>query len=117
MGKGRTIAAIIINNWFNGRQKALWISHSPVLIEDAKRDLSDLLLPLKPCQPAVKIHSLPANYEKISHKDGILFCTYASLCCISKTASGSGFVSRKDQILDWLGGDDFKGVVSIIAMY
>src|SRR3984893_9176557 len=37
-GKGRQVAAIILDNWLKGRRRALWISKSDKLIEDAERD-------------------------------------------------------------------------------
>ena len=41
-GKGRQSAGIILDNWLRGRRKALWISKSDKLIEDAQRDWSAL---------------------------------------------------------------------------
>src|SRR6202022_2934137 len=37
-GKGRQVAGIILDNWLKGRRRALWISKSDKLIEDAERD-------------------------------------------------------------------------------
>ena len=37
-GKGRQVAAIILDNWLRGRRRAVWISKSDKLIEDAERD-------------------------------------------------------------------------------
>ena len=37
-GKGRQVAAIILDNWLKGRKRAVWISKSDKLIEDAERD-------------------------------------------------------------------------------
>ena len=37
-GKGRQVAAIILDNWLKGRKHAVWISKSDKLIEDAERD-------------------------------------------------------------------------------
>ena len=41
-GKGRQAAGIILDNWLRGRRKALWISKSDKLLEDAQRDWSAL---------------------------------------------------------------------------
>ena len=41
-GKGRQVAGIILDNWLKGRRRALWISKSDKLIEDAQRDWSAL---------------------------------------------------------------------------
>ncbi|MEE7457581.1 hypothetical protein MPAR168_24325 [Methylorubrum populi] len=37
-GKGRQVAGIILDNWMQGRRRALWISKSDALLEDARRD-------------------------------------------------------------------------------
>ncbi|EPS59304.1 hypothetical protein M569_15504, partial [Genlisea aurea] len=42
MGKGRTIAGLIWENWKHGRRKALWISVGSDLKYDARRDLDDV---------------------------------------------------------------------------
>ncbi|MFM7333007.1 MAG: strawberry notch-like NTP hydrolase domain-containing protein, partial [Tabrizicola sp.] len=41
-GKGRQSAGILLDNWAQGRRKALWISKSDKLLEDAQRDWSAL---------------------------------------------------------------------------
>ncbi|RUW83527.1 methylase, partial [Mesorhizobium sp. M8A.F.Ca.ET.059.01.1.1] len=41
-GKGRQSAGIILDNWLQGRRKAVWISKSDKLLEDAQRDWSAL---------------------------------------------------------------------------
>lgn len=42
VGKGRTIAGIIYENYLKGRKKAIWISVSNDLKYDAERDLRDI---------------------------------------------------------------------------
>ena len=34
-GKGRQVAAIMLDNWLRGRSRALWLSQSDKLVEDA----------------------------------------------------------------------------------
>ena len=41
-GKGRQSAGILLDNWSQGRRKALWVSKSDKLLEDAQRDWSAL---------------------------------------------------------------------------
>ena len=41
-GKGRQIAAVIIDSYIRGRLKSVWISSSSDLCADATRDLRDL---------------------------------------------------------------------------
>ena len=37
-GKGRQVAAIVLDHWLRGRKRALWLSQSDKLVEDARRD-------------------------------------------------------------------------------
>jgi hypothetical protein len=41
-GKGRVIAAVIWHLWNSGERRCVWMSSSPDLITDARRDLKDL---------------------------------------------------------------------------
>ena len=41
-GKGRQVAGVLLDNWLKGRRRAVWISKSDKLIEDAQRDWSAL---------------------------------------------------------------------------
>jgi len=42
VGKGRTIAGIIFENYRKGRKKSLWVSVSNDLKYDSERDLKDI---------------------------------------------------------------------------
>ncbi len=42
VGKGRTIAGIIYENYLQGRKRAVWVSVSNDLKYDAERDLADI---------------------------------------------------------------------------
>jgi hypothetical protein len=101
-GKGRQVAGIILDNWIKGRRRAVWVSKSDKLIEDAQRDWSAL------GQERLLITPL-ARFRlgtPIRLADGILFTTYATL----RGEGGEGKKSRVHQILDWL-GRDFDGVI------
>jgi len=41
VGKGRTIAGLVLENWRCGRKRHLWISIGSDLRVDARRDLDD----------------------------------------------------------------------------
>ena len=109
-GKGRQVAAIILDNWLKGRKRALWISKSDKLIEDAERDWTAIggyrsdLVPLSRFRQGAAI----------ALDEGILFTTYATLRTQAKslprTGSGGDKVSRVQQIVDWL-GREFDGVI------
>ena len=42
VGKGRTIAGLILENWRRGRRKHLWLSVGSDLKIDSQRDLKDV---------------------------------------------------------------------------
>ena len=101
-GKGRQAAGIILDNWLRGRRKAVWISKSDKLIEDAQCDWSAL------GQEKLLI-VLQSRYRQgtpIRIAEGILFTTYATL----RSSEREGKSSRLKQILDWL-GQDYEGVI------
>jgi predicted RNA methylase len=101
-GKGREVAGIILDNWLQGRRRALWISLSDKLLEDAQRDWRALgqeslrVTPLSRFRQGTPIHLA----------DGILFTTYATL----RSEERGGKASRVQQIVDFL-GSDFDGVI------
>ncbi|XP_063979125.1 protein strawberry notch isoform X2 [Diachasmimorpha longicaudata] len=110
VGKGRTIAGIIFENYQRGRKRAIWVSVSNDLKYDAERDLKDI--------GAGKIDVHPLNkfkYAKISSavngnvKKGVIFSTYSALIGES-TQSGGKYKSRLKQLLQWC-GEDFDGLI------
>lgn len=97
LGKGREISGIILDNWLRGRTKAVWISVSHKLIEDAKRDWQAL---------GGKTNDILdfAKYKqgaKITANKGILFVTYGQLRIKEKGSK----ISRVEQIINWLGAE------------
>jgi hypothetical protein len=101
-GKGRQSAGILLDNWAQGRRKALWISKSDKLLEDAQRDWSALGQERLLVTPLSRF----AQGKDIPLTEGILFTTYATLRSEERGAKKS----RVDQIVDWL-GSDFDGVI------
>ena len=102
VGKGRESAAIILDNWMQGRRKAVWISKSDKLLEDAQRDWSALGMERLLVTP---LSRFPQG-AKITLNEGILFLTYATL----RSDDRGERISRVRQIVEWL-GSDFDGVV------
>lgn len=100
-GKGRQIAGILMDNRLRGREKAIWFSKSAALIEDARRDWSDL-----GGDPAdiIEVNQWKLN-EAIIAPGKILFCTYATL------RSERNGQSRLQQLITWA-GKDFDGVIA-----
>ncbi|HEV7228062.1 strawberry notch family protein [Brevundimonas sp.] len=101
-GKGRQVAAIILDNWLKDRRRALWVSKSDTLIEDAQRDWSALGQERLLIQPLSRFR----QGTRIRLEEGVLFATYATL----RSDAREEKVSRVAQIVDWLGAD-FDGVI------
>ncbi|MGD9560846.1 MAG: strawberry notch family protein [Pyrinomonadaceae bacterium] len=97
-GKTATLAGIILDNWFQGRRRAVWFSVKSDLIEAVSDEFERLGLVV----PIKLINDFPTDGD-IDLGDGITFCTYRSL--ISRSRSGK---RRIDQITRWLG---IEGVI------
>ena len=102
VGKGRESAAIILDNWMQGRRKAVWISKSDKLLEDAQRDWSALGMERLLVTPLSRF----LQGKPITLGEGVLFLTYATL----RSDDRGERVSRVKQIVEWL-GSDFDGVI------
>ncbi|KRR25242.1 methylase [Bradyrhizobium lablabi] len=101
-GKGRQVAGILLDNWLKGRRRAVWISKSDKLIEDAQRDWAALGMERLLVTPLSRFR----QGTPIRLAEGILFTTYATL----RTDERGEKLSRVRQIVEWL-GSDFDGVV------
>ena len=100
-GKGRQSAGIILDNWLQGRRKAVWISKSDKLIEDAQRDWSALGMERLLVTP---LSRFPQG-KPITLAEGVLFATYATL----RSDDRGEKVSRVRQIVEWLGQEAGSG--------
>ncbi|XP_034560911.1 protein strawberry notch homolog 2 isoform X3 [Notolabrus celidotus] len=103
VGKGRTVAGIIQENYLKGRKKSLWFSISNDLKFDAERDLKDIDAPNIPVHALNKI-----KYGDTATSEGVLFATYSAL--IGESQAGGQHRTRIKQILDWC-KPDFDGVI------
>ncbi|KAA0054721.1 protein strawberry notch [Cucumis melo var. makuwa] len=98
VGKGRTIAGLLWENWHHGRRKSLWISVGSDLKYDARRDLDDV------GAACIKVHALnKLPYSKLDSKsvgirEGVIFLTYSSLIASSERGR-----SRLQQLVQWCG--------------
>lgn len=100
-GKGRQIAACILDNWLQGRRRNIWVSKNAPLLEDARRDWTALGGLNGDIQPI-------SNWkidEPISLDQGVLFVSYPTL------RSMRGDYGRLKQLVDWAGAD-FDGVIA-----
>uniref|UniRef100_A0A672U3W9 Protein strawberry notch homolog 2 n=1 Tax=Strigops habroptila TaxID=2489341 RepID=A0A672U3W9_STRHB len=103
VGKGRTVAGIIFENYLRGRKKALWFSVSNDLKYDAERDLKDIEASHIPVHALNKI-----KYGDTATSEGVLFATYSAL--IGESQAGGQHRTRLKQILDWC-RENFDGVI------
>lgn len=105
VGKGRTVAGLIWENWHHRRRKALWISVGSDLKFDARRDLDDM------GATCIEVHALnKLPYSKLDSKsvgvrEGVVFLTYSSLVASSEKGR-----SRLQQLVQWCGAE-FDGLV------
>ena len=109
-GKGRQVAAIVLDQWLRGRRRTLWLSQSDTLLDDARRDWCAVGGRTEDVIPLGKVR----QGADIPHGQGILFATYATL----RSPARQGKPSRLDQIVAWLAdGEDehqrhaFQGVI------
>ncbi len=84
-GKGRQVAGILLDNWLKGRRRAVWISKSDKLIEDAQRDWSALGVERLLVTPLSRFR----QGTPIQLAEGVLFTTYATLRCAATSAARS----------------------------
>ncbi|MDT7858248.1 strawberry notch family protein [Rubrivirga sp. S365] len=109
VGKGRQSAAIILDNIFQGRRRAIWVSENRNLMRDAVRDWTAL------GGPADFVFDLGASKGPIPRADGICFASYDTLKGKPREKDGveSG-IDRLEQVVAWLAGGgeaDFEGVI------
>ena len=109
-GKGRQVAAAVLDQWLRGRRRALWLSQSDKLLEDARRDWAALGGREADVIALAKVRS----GDDVPFGEGILFATYATL----RSPARQGRRSRLEQVVAWLAGglDEaarhaFQGVV------
>lgn len=107
-GKGRQVAAIMVDSLNQGRNKHVWITADAKLHKDAVRDLNNV------AGLGHRIFKLDDHSvsDRIARPGGVLFTTYATLRSKERNQKkGAMPRSRVDQIVDWL-GKDFDGVIA-----
>lgn len=102
VGKGRQISGIIMDNFLQGREKAVWISAKPGLINDARRDWQDL--GGNP-DDVIDLSGTKLLKTGVQTDTGILFGSYKTL------SDGRNKEKRFELLKNWL-GEDFDGVIA-----
>ncbi|GAB4817769.1 hypothetical protein N2152v2_004815 [Parachlorella kessleri] len=105
VGKGRTIAGLVLENWRAGRRRHLWLSVGSDLKFDARRDLDDVGATDIPIHALNKLPYAKLDSAKVGVKEGVIFLTYSSLI-----ASSDRGRSRLKQLEEWC-GKDFDGLI------
>jgi len=93
VGKGRTQAAILLDAWLQGHQKAVWVSASADLFADARRDLEAVCTAIPGTPPlhklltnltSVHLSSSRAHTHSMRHSlsDTHRCCCCATLCVL-----------------------------------
>ena len=100
VGKGRQLSGIIMDNFMQGRDRAIWISENFNLYEDAVRDWTDLGGKKEDVLNSSKLKL----GQDIKAKRGILFTTYDTVKYKKDSKTRLGDLER------WL-GKDFDGVI------
>jgi hypothetical protein len=103
VGKGREISGILLDNYRQGRKKAIWISQNSPLIEDAKRDVAGIDWDPKLVFDVGRTKMKSA----LSQKQGIAFLGYDLLRGFDRK---DNTITRINQLIEWV-GDDFDGVI------
>ncbi|KAK9794625.1 hypothetical protein WJX73_001066 [Symbiochloris irregularis] len=94
VGKGRTIAGLVLENVKCGRKRHLWISAGSDLVVDARRDLDDIHASDVPLHALNKLPYDALDSPQVGVQEGVVFSTYASL--MSSSARGA---TRLDQLV------------------
>ena len=112
VGKGAQVAGIILDNWRQGRKRAVWVSENQKLADDAARDLT--WVGMKPKEVMAYQTRIKGP---IKNDEAVLFTTYSTLASQSKPIKDEAgtvitpAITRLDQLSDWL-GKDFDGVIA-----
>lgn len=101
VGKGRQIAGIIMDNFLQGRKKAIWVSEKWTLLDDAKRDWK--ALGGNP-DDIISLKGTKLLKTGIQADSGIVFVPYSTLKEQKE--------ARLKMLTDWL-GKDFDGVIAL----
>lgn len=102
IGKGRTIAGMMLDNYNQGRKKAVWVTLNSSLVNDAKRDTEALF----------GTSDLVTQFVGGNKADSVLN-TDEAIMVVSYSALSKGFDNKGsnfEKIVEWL-GKDFDGLI------
>ena len=108
VGKGRELAAIAADNWFNGRRRILWISCSRSLLAATRQDFIDLGLSnhirtVYELGGKDGLRGADLNRQIGGNGNGVIFSTYSQLFQTYRTTNGAR-ESYVDSLTSWLRG-------------
>ncbi len=102
VGKGRTLTGVILDNYMQGRKKAVWVTLNASLFRDMKRDVkalfgnSDLVHEFKGGK---------ATEKSLNFSEGILAVSYDTM-----SKGWDSVNSNFEKLIKWL-GEGFDGVI------
>lgn len=102
IGKGRTIAGMMLDNYNQGRKKAVWVTLNSSLVNDAKRDVKALF----------GSSDLVTQFVGGNKADSVLN-TDEAIMVISYSSLSTGFENKDsnfEKLVNWL-GKDFDGLI------
>lgn len=102
IGKGRTIAGMMLDNYNQGRKKAVWVTLNSSLVNDAKRDVKALF----------GNSDLVTQFVGGNKADSVLN-TDEAIMVISYSTLSKGFDNKDsnfEKLVKWL-GKDFDGLI------
>ena len=102
IGKGRTIAGMILDNYNQGRKKSVWVTLNSSLVNDAKRDVKALF----------GNSDLVTQFVGGNKADSVLN-TDEAIMVISYSTLAKGFDNKDsnfEKLVKWL-GKDFDGLI------
>ena len=93
------LASVIMENVLRGRDRAVWVTASPFLAEQIRRDCRDVGLRARIFELS-QVDTRNRNTRALG--PGLMICTYSTLIRTSQRGP-----SRLEQLLCWLGGEDW----------
>ena len=112
-GKGRIFAGIVLENSMQARRRHLWVGGSPEAFADVQRDLHAVT---GGRVAAFQLGMLEYDaLEDQGYREGVCYATYTVFA--GSTKKKGKRLTRIEQLIEWLGGTSFEGVIVFDDFY
>ena len=91
VGKGRTIAGLVLENWRCGRRRHLWLTIGSDLRIDSRRDLDDVGAGAVPLHPLNKLPYGPLDSDKASGRPSLFALKPNATLQTVKSVTGTSY--------------------------